>query len=84
MSHTVVADAATYRRALTEVIAAAYRILDTWEAGDLAGRVTVLGETARHWDGVLGLGVAGPVDDTGEDIEDIGRQGQEGGGQTDE
>lgn len=73
MPHTVVADAATYRWALTEVIAAAYRVLDAWEAGDLAGRVTVLGETARHWDGILGLGVAGRVDDTDEDI---GRQGK--------
>lgn len=48
-----------YRRALSAVIAAAYRVLETWEEGDLAGRVTVLGEIARHWDQALGLGVAG-------------------------
>jgi len=58
---------ATYRRALTELIAAAYRVLNTWEAGDLAGSVTALGEAARHWDGTLGLGIAGPRDDLGED-----------------
>jgi len=48
-----------YHRALSAVIAAAYRVLETWEEGNLAGRVTALGEIARHWDQALGLGVVG-------------------------
>lgn len=66
LPRAVVADATTYRRALAEVIAAAYRALDTWEAGDLAGSVTALGEAARHWDRALGLGVTGTAVNTDE------------------
>lgn len=43
---------------MSDIIAAAYRVLETWEDGDLAGRVTILGETARQWDAALGLGIA--------------------------
>lgn len=50
------------RRALVALIAAAYRVVETWEAGDLAGRVTALGAVARRWDEALGLGVAGRRD----------------------
>ena len=72
-------DAATYRRALTEVIGAAYRALDMWEARDLAGSVTALGAAARHWDRALGLGVAGRGDDADEDTRDTDKkEGREG------
>jgi len=59
-------DQDTYRQALNTVIAAAYRVLETWEEGDLAGRVTALGEIARHWDKTLDLGVAGRRSERGE------------------
>ena len=39
-----------HRRALSAVIAAAYRVVETWEEGDLAGRVTAFGAVARQWD----------------------------------
>lgn len=51
-------DHKTYRRTLSDIIAAAYRVLETWEVCDLTGRVTILGETARQWDAALGLEVA--------------------------
>ena len=51
-------DQETYRRALSDIIAVAYRVLEAWEAGDPAGRVTILGETASQWDAALGLGIA--------------------------
>lgn len=47
-----------YRQALIAVIAAAYRVVDTWEMGDLSGCVSVLGAIAGDWDEALGLGVA--------------------------
>lgn len=47
-----------YRRALRAIVAAAYQILETWEAGDLAGRVTALGRISTDWDETLDLGVA--------------------------
>lgn len=47
-----------YRRALVALIAAAYSVVEVWEAGDLAGRVTALGTLARQWDRALDLGVA--------------------------
>ena len=56
-----------YRRALIAVIAAVYRTLETWEAGDLAGRVTALGEITHHYDATLSLGVAEFRDERGTD-----------------